>query len=160
MFCCCAKIVLKCSKCEQKFYPSYNLHRFLSIWKDNVPICGSIAISAPIEVFILDVLGPFQKAIRYGIFHLQQRNRATLFQSRNWFTSSIPNVKKTPILYIWCNALFHFLVQCGHHLRNQNKGIYIVGLMHREIIFRIIWALKKRWAYFWKGLYVGEFVHG
>ena len=54
MFCCGAEIVPKRSQCEQKPYPLCNLQRSLFIRKDNLPIRGSVAISAPIKVFRLD----------------------------------------------------------------------------------------------------------
>ena len=54
MFCCGAEIVPKRSQCEQKPYPSYSLQRSLLISKDHLPKRGSVAISAPIEVFRLD----------------------------------------------------------------------------------------------------------
>ena len=53
-FCCGAEIVPKHSQCEQEPYPSYNLQRYILIWKDHLPKRGSVAISAPIKVFILD----------------------------------------------------------------------------------------------------------
>ena len=52
--CCGVEIVPKHSWCEQKPYPSYNLQRFLLILKDHLPKQGSLAISAPLEVFKLD----------------------------------------------------------------------------------------------------------
>ena len=55
MFCFGAEIVSKRSQCEQKPYPSYNLQRSLLIWKDYLPKWGSVAISAPIKVFRLDL---------------------------------------------------------------------------------------------------------
>ena len=55
MFRCSAENVPKRSQCEQKSYPSYILQRSLLIWKDYLPKRGSIAISALIEVFRLDL---------------------------------------------------------------------------------------------------------
>ena len=52
-FCCDAEIVPKRSQCGQKPCPSYNLQRSLLIWKDHLPIRGSVAISAPIKVLDL-----------------------------------------------------------------------------------------------------------
>ena len=49
MFCCGAEIVPKSSQCEHKPYPSYNLQRSLLISKDQLPVRGSVAISAPIK---------------------------------------------------------------------------------------------------------------
>ena len=51
IFCCVAEILPKRSQCEHKPFPSDNLHRSILI---RLPIRGSVAISAPIEVFILD----------------------------------------------------------------------------------------------------------
>ena len=54
MFCCDAEIVPKRSQCEQKPYLSYNLQRSILILKHHLPKRGSVAISAPINVFRLD----------------------------------------------------------------------------------------------------------
>ena len=54
IFCCGAEIVSKCSQCEQKPCPAYNLQRSLLIRKDHLPKRGSVAISAAIKVFRLD----------------------------------------------------------------------------------------------------------
>ena len=54
IICCGAEIVPKRSQCKQKPYPLCNLQRSILIWKDNLPIRGSVAISAPIKVFRLD----------------------------------------------------------------------------------------------------------
>ena len=60
--------------------------------------------------------GPFQKPIRYGTFYFQQRSGAVLFRSRNCFESSIPSVNRSPIRYTFCDAPFHYPVQCEHSL--------------------------------------------
>ena len=60
--------------------------------------------------------GLFQKPIRYGTFHFQQRSGAVLFRSRNCFESSIPCVNRSPILFSFCDAPFHYPVQCEHSL--------------------------------------------
>ena len=61
-------------------------------------------------------LGPFQKPIRYGTFHFQQRSEAVLFRSRNCLESSVPDVNRSPIRYTFCDAPFHYPVQCEHSL--------------------------------------------
>ena len=101
MFCCGAEIVPKRSQCEQKPNPLCNLQRSVLIWKDNLPKRGSVAS---------------QKPIRYGTFHFQQRSRAVLFRSRNCFESSSPSVNRSPIRYTFCDAPFHYPVQCEHSL--------------------------------------------
>ena len=58
-----------------------------------------------------------QKPIRHGTFHLQQRSGAVLFQSRNCFESSIPSVNGSPVRYTFCDAPFHYPVQCEHSLK-------------------------------------------
>ena len=63
-------------------------------------------------------LGPFQKPIQYGRFHLQQRSRAVLFWSRKCFQSSVPGVNRSHIQYTFCNAPFHYSVKCEHSLRH------------------------------------------
>ena len=113
MFCCGAEIVPKRSQCEQKPYPLCNLQRSLLIWKDNLPIRGSVAISAPIKVFRLD---------SDRLKNLSDTERSTfnsgavLFRSRNCFESSIPSVNRSPIRYTFCDAPFHYPVQCEHSL--------------------------------------------
>ena len=115
IFCCGAEIVPERSQCEQKPYPWCNLQRSLLIWKDHLPKRGSVAISAPISVQTW--FGPFQKPIRYGTFHFQQRSGAVLFRSRTCFKSSIPSVNRSPIRYIFWDAPFHYTVQCEHSLK-------------------------------------------
>ena len=61
--------------------------------------------------------GPFQKPIRYGTFHFQQRSGAVMFRSRNCFESSIPSVNRSPIQYTFCDAPFHYPVQCEHSIK-------------------------------------------
>ena len=115
MFCCGAEIVPKRSQCEQKPYPLCNLQRSLLIWKDNLPIRGSVAISAPIKVFRLD---SDRLKNRYPIRNvpLSTASGAVLFRSRNCFESSIPSVNRSPIRYTFCDAPFHYPVQCEHSL--------------------------------------------
>ena len=63
--------------------------------------------------------GPFQKPIRYRTFHFQQRSGAVqyvLFRSRKCFESSVPSVNRSPIWYTFCDAPFHYPVQCEHSL--------------------------------------------
>ena len=118
IFCCGAEIVPKRSQCEQKPYPSHNLQRSLLIWKDHLPIRGSVAISAPIEVFRLD---------SDRLKNLSDTERSTLnsgaeqyvlFRSRNCFESSVPSVNRSPIRYTFCDAPIHYPVQCEHGLRS------------------------------------------
>ena len=61
--------------------------------------------------------GAFQKPTRYGTVHFQQQSGAVLFRSRNCFESSIPSVNRSPIPYTFCDAPFHYPVQCEHSLR-------------------------------------------
>ena len=60
--------------------------------------------------------GPFQKPIRYGTFHFQQRSGAVLFRSRNCFESSVPSVNRSPVRYTFCVTPFHYPVHCEHSL--------------------------------------------
>ena len=46
------------------------------------------------------------------MFHFQQRSGAVLFRSRNCLESSIPGVNRSPIRYTFCDAPFHYPVQC------------------------------------------------
>ena len=72
--------------------------------------------------------GPFQKPIRYGTFHFQQRSGAALFRSRNCFENSIPGVNRSPIRYTFCDALCHYPVQCEH-----SQKLAIAGKIMRLI---------------------------
>ena len=67
--------------------------------------------------------GPFQKPIRYGTFHFQQRGWAVLFRSRNCFESIIPSLNRSPIRYTFCDAPFHYPVQFEHSL------ILVLGIL-------------------------------
>ena len=121
MFCCGAEIVPKRSQCEHKPYPSYNLQRSLLISKDYLPVRGSVAISAPIKCS--DLTRPFQKPIRYGTFHFQQRSGAVMFRNRICFTNSVPSVNRNPIRYTFRDAPFHYPVQCEHSLNHTRCDI-------------------------------------
>ena len=114
MFCCSAEVVPKRSQCEQKPYPLCHLQRSLLIWKDYLPKRGSVAISAPIKVFTLDS----DRCKNYPIrkFHFQQRSGAVLFRSRKFFENSVSSVNRSPIRYTFCDAPFHYPVQCEHSL--------------------------------------------
>ena len=105
------------SQCEQKPYPLCNLQRSLLIWKDNLPKtrfrCNFCS-----DKIVQTWFGPFQKPIRHGTFHFQQRSGAVLFRSRNYFESSIPSVNRSPIRYTFCDAPFHCPVQCEQSLKN------------------------------------------
>ena len=65
-------------------------------------------------------LGPFQKPIRYGTSHFQQRSGAVLFQSRKRFESSVPSVNRSPIQHTFCDAPFHYPAQCEHSLKSSD----------------------------------------
>ena len=121
MFCCGAEIVPKRSQCEQKPYPLCNLQRSLLIWKDNLPktrfrcnFCSDKSVQT--------WFSPFQKPIRYGTFHFQQRSGAVLFRSRNCFESSVPSVNRSPIRYTFCDAPFHYPVQCENSLYKRDNS--------------------------------------
>ena len=132
MFCCGAEIVPKRSQCEQKPYPLCNLQRSLLIWKDNLPIRGSVAISAPIKVFRLD---------SDRLKNLSNTERSTFNSgakqycsgSRNCFESRIPSVNRSPIRYTFCDAPFHYPVQCEHSLR-QSRYQWTSVIVSRENI--------------------------
>ena len=103
MFCCGAEIVPKRSQCEHKPYPSYSLQRSLLISKDHLPMRGSVPISAPIKCSIRNV--PLSSA--------------------EWSSSVpeqkllLPSVNRSPIRYTFCDAPFHYPVQCEHSLSLQ-----------------------------------------
>ena len=43
-------------------------------------------------------------------------SRAVLFKSRDCFEGSVPSVNRSPTRYTFCNAPFHYPVQCEHYL--------------------------------------------
>ena len=49
--------------------------------------------------------------------YFQQRSGAVLFRSRNCFESSVHHVNRSPIRYTFCDAPFHYPVQCEHSLK-------------------------------------------
>ena len=89
-------------------------------------------------------LGPFQKPIRYGTFHFQQRSGAVLFRNRNCFESSIPSVNRSHIRYTFCDAPFHYPVQREHSLSwtfdfllpvNFDEPVTFFDLHQKEVVF-------------------------
>ena len=95
MFCCGAEIVPKRSQCEQKPYPLCNLQRFLLIWEDNLPIRGSVAISAPIKVFRLD---------SDRLKNLSDTERSTFNSGAEQYCSGAETASKAAFL-VWTEAL-------------------------------------------------------
>ena len=95
MFCCGAEIVPKRSQCEQKPYPLCNLQRSLLIWKDNLPIRGSVAISAPIKVFRLD---------SDRLKNLSDTERSTFNSGAEQYCSGAETALKAAFL-VWTEAL-------------------------------------------------------
>ena len=95
MFCCGAEIVPKRSQCEQKPYPLCNLQRSLLIWKDNLPIRGSVAISAPIKVFRLD---------SDRLKNLSDTERSTFNSGAEQYCSGAETASKAAFL-VWTEAL-------------------------------------------------------
>ena len=94
MFCCGEEIVPKRSQCEQKPYPLCNLQRSLFIWKDNLPIRGSVAISAPIKVFRLD---------SDRLKNLSDTERSTLNSGAEQYCSGAETASKAAFL-VWTEA--------------------------------------------------------
>ena len=119
MFCSGTEIVPKRSQCEHKPYPAYNLQRSLLISKDYLPVRGSVAIPAPIKCSDLTRTVSKTYPIRNVPLSTAERSGAVLFRSRNCFESSVPSVNRSPIRYTFCNAPFHFPVQCEHSLRKN-----------------------------------------
>ena len=135
MFCCGAEIVPKRSLCEQEPCPSYKLQCCLLIWKDYLPKRGSaIRCNFCSDKSVHTWLRPFQKPIRYGTFHFQQRSRAVLFRSRNCFESSVPGVNRSHIRYTFCHAPFHYPVQCEHSLKLAHLCMNAFNLVEWYIV--------------------------
>ena len=107
----------KRSQCEHKPYPSYKLQRSLLISKDHLGKQGSVAISATIKVFRPD-------SDRFKNLSDTERSTfnsgAVLFRSRKCFESGVSSVNRSPIRYTFCDAPFHYPVQCEHSLRLGN----------------------------------------
>ena len=95
MFCCGAENVPKGSQCEQKPYPSYDLQPSLLISKDHLPKRGSVAISAPIEVFRLD-------SDRFE--NLSHTERSTFSSGAEQYCSGAETALKAAFL-VWTEAL-------------------------------------------------------
>ena len=118
MFFCGAEVVPKRSQCEHKPYPciqfamlSFDLKRLFTKTRFRYNFCSDKSVQT--------WFGPFQKPIRYGTFHFQQRSGAALFRSRKCFESSVSSVNRSPIRYTLCDAPFHYPVQCEHSLNNM-----------------------------------------
>ena len=71
-----------------------------------------------------DLTRTVSKIYPIGTFHLQQRSWAVLFRSRNCFESSVPSMNRSPIRYAFCDAPFHYPVQCEHSLDPQSFKKY------------------------------------
>ena len=80
-------------------------------------------------------LGPFQRPIRYRTFHFQQRSGAVLFRSRNCFESSVLGVNRSPIWYTFCDAPFHYPVQCEHGLKFMTfrEGCFVIHVEYKYL---------------------------
>ena len=111
MFCSREEIVPKRSQCEHKPYPSCNLQCSLLISKDHLPVRGSVGISAPIKCSDLTQTVLKTYLIRNVPFSTAERSSTV-----NCFESSVATVNRSLIQYIFCNAPFHYLVQCEHSL--------------------------------------------
>ena len=96
MFCCGAEIVQKRYQCKQKPYQSYNLQCSLLIYlKRSLPKRGSIAISAPIKMFRLD-LDCFK--------NLSDTKHSTFNIGAEQYCSGAENASKTTFL-VWTEAI-------------------------------------------------------
>ena len=132
IFCCGAEIVPKRSQCEHKPYPLCNLQRSLFIWKDHLPKRGSVAISVPIKVCTLDSDRFKTYPIRNVPLLTAERSGAVLFGSRNCFESSVPSVNRNPIRYTFCDAPFHYPVQCEHIHRLDTFRMHVRFIHNRK----------------------------
>ena len=103
MFRCGAGTVPKRSQCEHKPYLSYNLQRSLLISFTKTRFRCNFCSDKSVQTWF----GPFQKPIRYGTFHFQQRSGAVLLWSRNCFESSVLSVNRSPIRYTFYDAPFY-----------------------------------------------------
>ena len=120
MFCCGAEIISKRSRNYFEAFPvwtealsviqfatlPFDLKRSFTKTRFRCNFCSDRSVQT--------WLGPFQKPIRYGTFHYQQRSGAVLFRSRNCFENSAHSVNRSHIRYTFCDAPFHYPVQCEH----------------------------------------------
>ena len=129
MFCCGAETVPKRSQCEHKPYPSYNLQRSLLISEDDLPKRSSVAISAPIKVFRL-------ASDRFR--NLSDTERSTFNSGAEQYCSGAENASKnrSPIRYTFCDAPFHYPVQCEHSLK--------VSFTDKLILFLLTFVYKEK----------------
>ena len=118
MFCCGAEIVPMCFQCEHKPYPSYSLQRSLLISKDHIPKRGFVAISALIKVFR-------RNSDRFRI--LSDTECSTFNSGAEQYCSGAENARKqrfrSSIRYTFCDAPFHYPVQCEHSLRQGGEAM-------------------------------------
>ena len=149
MFCCGAEIVPKRSQCEQKPYPLYNLQRSLLIWKDNLTKTRLSCNFAPIKVFRLDSdrlknLSDTERST-FNSGAEQYCSGAVLFRSRNCFESSSPSVNRSPVRYTFCDAPFHYPVQCEHSLSVH----HVVSLVCSNIFaYQLTIRPREIWLYY------------
>ena len=122
MHCCVAKIApfQSCSHCAASICITSQLLSFqipvVHICSDNVPFInkrfhGNFSHDKSVQKEI----GSFQNPIRYKTFHYPKRSRAVLLRSKNCSRTSFSNVNRSPILFTFHNAPFHYKQQ----LRNS-----------------------------------------
>ena len=135
MFCCGAEIVPKRSQCEQKPYPLCNLQRSLLIWKDNLPIRGSVTISAPIKVFRLD---------SDRLKNLSDTGRSTFNSGAEQYCSGAETASKAAFL-VWTGALSDTLSATLRFTIRYSVNIAIITVIMREItphnVGSVLWRL-------------------
>ena len=154
MFCCGAEIVPKHSQCEQKPYPlmqfatlPFDLKR--SLTKNEVPLQFLLRQKCS------DLIRTVSKTYPIRNVPLSTAERSSTVPEQKLFESSIPSVNRSasPIRYTFCDAPFHYPVQCEHsdslfpnvicissfHFSNLRE---IVSRLHRATLLRLV-ALNK-----------------
>ena len=126
--------------------------------KNNLPKRGSgcnFCSDKSVQIWF----GPFQKPIRYGTFHFQQRSGAVLFRSRNCFESTLFLVW-TEALSGTLSATLRFTIRYSVNISltacgNYCKGLYSSGFTSRLLFLNFFGGSKRvtKWQFlliFWK----------
>ena len=118
-----SNILVQCRNCSEAFpvwTEALSAIQFATLPFDLNPLTrfhGNFCSDKSVQTWF----GPFQKPIRYGTFHFQQRSGAVLFRNRKCFESSVSSVNRSPIRYTFCDAPFHCPVQYEHSLKWHRK---------------------------------------
>ena len=120
MFCCIAEIVLNRFQCEQKPLPviqcatlPFDLKRSFTktLTRFRCNFCSDKSVQTSLR--------PFQKPIQYGMLSTAKQS-STVPEQKLLRKEPVPSVSRSPIQYTFCNAPFHYLVQCPNYVYKIN----------------------------------------